>query len=159
MKEIIVIFLVSAIALFSQDNETVTPEKEQEVIKLMELTGSISMGVDVVEEIIGTYKSFFTHVPDDVFEEIKYQIDATEFMDIMVEIYSQHFTLEELREINKFYESPIGRKMTITQEIIMIQADQKGAKWGQKISDKIIEVLTEKGYYRELEETEEEIEK
>jgi len=65
---------------------------------------------------------------------------------MMVPIYSRAFSEEELNELVKFYESPIGRKMTRALPQIVSESMAAGQQWAGEVLKRLRTRLKEKGY-------------
>jgi len=74
----------------------------------------------------------------------------TELAEQIVLIYARNFTPEEMREMTRFYRTPVGQKLleklpTVTQESM-----RAGQAWGQRIGaevqNRMIEELRKKGH-------------
>ncbi|MCA1563361.1 MAG: DUF2059 domain-containing protein [Acidobacteria bacterium] len=50
----------------------------------------------------------------------------------IAEVYARHFTVDELREMIAFYESPIGRKVTESLPVVAQESMQVGMGWALK---------------------------
>ncbi len=62
---------------------------------------------------------------------------------LMVPIFGQHFSLNELEEILRFTRTPIGKKMVALMPKLMQDAEKAGASLAEKmLTDKAIEQMT-----------------
>lgn len=55
-----------------------------------------------------------------------------EYKDIMVDIMIKHYTHDEIKEILKFYNSPVGKKIQSKQNLIIKEGMEKGEQWGKE---------------------------
>lgn len=55
---------------------------------------------------------------------------------LMYPIYHKHLTLEEINELIKFYETPLGQKMISTNPKIIQESMEVGQIWGQELNSK-----------------------
>ena len=55
-------------------------------------------------------------------------------------------TLEDLKEIIRFYQTPVGQKFAKSTPLIMQESMQIGQQWGMKLGLEITKKLEEKGY-------------
>src|SRR5689334_15832472 len=96
----------------------VSPEKAKAIRRLLELMGSAKMGQQIIDQYFAMMKRSAKQVPESVWAELEKEYSADisggKLIDMMIPIYNRHFTEEELNELIKFYESPIGRKMAST---------------------------------------------
>jgi TonB family protein len=66
-----------------------------------------------------------------VFDESRKGLTAEALVDLLVPIYEKHFTPEEVRELIRFYESPIGAKLAATTPALFTDVVQGGARLGR----------------------------
>ena len=64
----------------------------------------------------------------------------------LVPIYDRYFTESEIKDLIKFYESPVGKKMVLNQPLILKDSMTVGQNWGMKIGQEIVEDLQKEGY-------------
>lgn len=60
-------------------------------------------------------------------------------------IYLKYFTVAEIREITKFYRSPIGKKMRTVSAPILLEANELSRKRLEKAVPEFMEMLRKKG--------------
>ena len=68
----------------------------------------------------------------------------------VVALYAEKYTLEELRQMIAFRQSPLGKKMDKVMPEIARQSMMFGQKWGQKVSQEVMQRLREKAQKRGL---------
>ena len=84
-----------------------------------------------------------------------YQIDMIRFFmqaasyDVvkkdLVKIYLKHFTIGEIREITKFYRSPVGTKMKKVSAEILLEANELSRQRMEKAVPAFLEQVKKKG--------------
>ena len=84
-----------------------------------------------------------------------YQLDMIQFFmqtasyDVvkkdLVKIYLKHFTVGEIREITKFYRSPVGMKMKKVSAEILLEANELSRQRMEKAVPVFLEQLKKKG--------------
>lgn len=81
------------------------------------------------------------YIPADKFSEAEKEIKATmpELYEAMAKIYMEEFTHSEIKELLKFYETPIGRKMASKTSVLAQKGMVEGARWGQEKLTPIIQ--------------------
>jgi hypothetical protein len=63
----------------------------------------------------------------------------------LARIYLKHFTISEIREITKFYNSPVGRKMREKSASVLLEANELSRKKMEKAALEFLEDLRKKG--------------
>jgi uncharacterized protein len=65
---------------------------------------------------------------------------------MLVPVYSKYLTKEDLEEMIKFYETPVGKKFAENTPKIMRESMQIGQEWGMRIGEKFEKKIRERGY-------------
>ena len=143
MKRIILILLtcIWTASGFSQKN-TITDHARQ----LLELTGSANLGIQVMNNMIASFKKQLPNVPGEFWDEFSKEINPQDLVDLIVPIYAKYYTDEELTKLIEFYKSPLGQKVVEKLPLITQDSYTAGENWGRKISEKVATKLKEKGY-------------
>ena len=136
------ILVLSVSAARAQESD---PRKEADIRELLEITGSATVALQVIDNMIVSMKMSKPVVPDSFWEEFRNEVDAQELLNLIVPIYDRHFTHDEIRAIIAFYETPVGLKFIEMLPAITQESMQAGQEWGMRISLKVIERLQEKG--------------
>ena len=71
---------------------------------------------------------------------------GADLINALVPIYDRYFTESEIKDLIKFYESPVGKKMVLNQPLILKDSMTVGQNWGMKIGQEIVEDLQKEGY-------------
>ena len=71
-------------------------------------------------------------------------------MEAYARIYTLHFSLEELRQLNAFYDSPLGRKLVQETPGISAEAMAVGQAFNHEITTEVLRALTPEMEKREL---------
>jgi hypothetical protein len=132
--------------------------KHQDTEKLMELVGTRLILRQLfdqdIDAQIAAMRRARPDVPGDFWDEFttefKRQASPDELMKVILPIYDQHFTHQEIRQLIAFYESPLGRKISTTLPEIQRESQEAGRVWGEQLGDrmnaKLKQRLAEKGY-------------
>ena len=100
-----------------RDNPTVmSMSKLQLIMRYMELSGQ-------KDNLNQTLADVITKAPSDEKEKIRNLFKTDEILSQLVPVYDRNFSLEELRDLVAFYESPVSKKLqkisaTVTQEVM-----------------------------------------
>lgn len=150
MKTRIVTLLVAALlvaTLIPADAQEVAPAKKAEIEKLLETTGALKLGQQLssvmVAQLTNELRAARPDIPQKALDVLPEEVDGVladnlpAFEEVVVRIYDRHFTLEELREINRFYASKIGRKVVGELPSVMQESVAAGQKWGQSLGPEI----------------------
>jgi uncharacterized protein len=120
--------------------------KEQDITKLMKMTGSDDLGMQVMFSMVEQFKQILPDVPAEYWDAFFKEVSGDDLINLIVPIYSKHFTHEEILAIIAFYETPTGRKMTEKLPVISEESMMAGQQWGMEIAEKLQKKLTDDGY-------------
>ena len=121
--------------------------KIKDTLKLLDKTGAFSRPAltKIFEKTLGIPYNMDKKAVDEI---VSLYIECEAFLDHTIEIaeiYGKHFTHSEIKEILKFYDSPVGRKVVSKAPIIALGTIQAGKKLAEATEDimipKILEIL------------------
>lgn len=137
-------------------SETVTEELEVAINQLLEETGALEMGEQMAEVFVAqmseTLRQSRPDLPPVAFEIIREEtmivvreeMERGSFQSMIVPIYAQFFTLEEIEEMLVFYRSPVGKKSVEVMPSLTQQSMQAGERWGMLVGPTIGTRITER---------------
>ncbi len=64
----------------------------------------------------------------------EFKAHLPELRPAMIEIWADNLTVDEMRTVRAFYDTPAGRKLLEKQPLIFQQASAVGAAWGQRVA-------------------------
>jgi hypothetical protein len=110
------------------------------------MTGASKNALQAVDLMLPSLKQAMPQVPEKVWAECRTEVRDDDMVELTYAIWDKHFTHQEIRELIRFYQSPIGQK--IIQETPAIQQESlaAGQKWGAAMLQRILNRLKEKGY-------------
>ena len=126
--------------------KTADAAKRADIKKLMDVTGSGSLGVQAMNQMITLFKQSKMGVPDKFWTDLMAEVDPNELVEMCIPSYVKHFTHAEIKQLLAFYETPLGKKLIKTQPAIMQECMIAGQKWGQKLGEKVGKKLEAEGY-------------
>lgn len=148
MKQITLIlsFLIfSLTASFAQGSPGYKPALK----KMLEVAGTEAVFKTMITQMISMLKEQKSGVPAEVWDDFETEFSKTsinDLVDLMMPIYQKHLTEADLHQIVAFYETPVGKKLTSKNPLIMQESMQAGQQWGQQIGLKLQEKIKAKGY-------------
>ncbi len=137
------VFITLPFISFSQDS------KNKKVKEFLEVSGAAKMGEQVVSSMIEMFKSSYSDVQIEFWNEFKKEIKSDQLIDLVTPIYAKHYTEQELNELINFYKSPIGQKTVNLLPVITEESMAVGQQWGMDIAGKALQKLTEKGHIKD----------
>ena len=146
-KKILTISLLLIISLtaFGQADK----EYSKTLKKMFEVSGTEVSYQAAIKQMFSMFKQQYSSVESDVWGDLEKEISKTslnELTEMLVPVYSKYMTLEDLQELIKFYETPVGKKFAKNTPLIMQESMQIGQQWGMQIGQEFEKKMKEKGY-------------
>lgn len=139
------VFVIVSCTVFGQTN----PEYSKTLQKMFDVSGSKENYQAAIDQMFSMFQQQYPEVPAELWGELKTefnQLSLNELTEMLVPVYEKHLTIEDLKELIKFYESPTGKKFAKTTPLIMQETMQIGQQWGIKIGEEFAKKMSERGY-------------
>jgi hypothetical protein len=120
--------------------------EEGQVRELLRLTGSLNVGLQMMDKILETFRRAMPAVPAEVWTGFRSEVDPRELEDAIVPLYLASFTASELEAMLAFYHSPVGEKLLRKQPELFRASGLAGQEWAADVTYRLRARLTEKGY-------------
>lgn len=114
----------------------IDPDKEEQIRKLLELTGTVKLIDQMKIQLLISFKKQRPDVPAELWTRLASEIDTKAIIDKFIPVYDKYYTLEDLLVMNAFYESPVGQKMLANNPEIAHQSAVLGQDWSKQIGQK-----------------------
>lgn len=137
----VLVFSVLAFAAAGQEGEKSSEEVARE---LLEVSGAGQMGLQVMQQMLATYKTTMPDVPQEFWDEILKDVDPEELVDLVTPIYVKHLTKEEMEAAITFYRTPAGKAILAKLPVIMQESMTAGQQWGMQLGAKVQKRLQER---------------
>jgi hypothetical protein len=98
---------------------------KNDVVKYLEVSGQSNTFKMITKELS-------TNIPDAKKADFQKELDSSinELMGKMADMYMSEFTHDEIKALLKFYESPVGKKLTDKTEVLYTKGQAVGQEWG-----------------------------
>jgi uncharacterized protein len=106
----------------------ISPEKATEIKRYLSLSRMLTMQKDAMPDVPA---AFWDELGKDVKSETPNLIAR------LLPIFDKHFTVEDFKGINAFYETPVGQRMAEKQPLIMKDSMAAGQEWGMALGAKL----------------------
>lgn len=138
----ICIGLTSSLAQESDDYTATLKE-------MFKVAGTEESYKTVVLQMFDMFKRQYPTVSDSIWnglesEFLKSSLD--ELTEMLSPVYAKYLTLEDLKAVIAFYNSPAGKNFSRSTPLILQESMQIGEQWGRKVGENFIKQLEEKGY-------------
>jgi uncharacterized protein len=150
MKFIRYLFTALAAASFALPSlaaEELTREKRADIERLLEMTGALSLSKQMAAMAAGQMaqllKKSRPDIPqkalDALPEEIGFVFEANmgSFKEVVIPVYHKYFTADEMKEMIRFYSTPLGQKTVKVLPSLMSETMVAGQKWGEGLGPEI----------------------
>jgi hypothetical protein len=132
----------------------IDPAKEADIRHLLEVTKAgvlATQAMDAQEKVIrpmlvqafppGDYRD---KLIDLFFAKFHAKRNIQDLENLIVPVYDKYYTREEIQQLLKIYETPLGQKMVDTMPKILQESQEAGRTWGESMGrDSMREVLAE----------------
>lgn len=125
---------------------TAAATKEARIRELMRVTGMADLGRKMLANILGSMKQTMPKVPDEFWQRMAAQAKIEDLMEMVIPIYSSHFTLDEINQLIAFYSTPLGKKVLGEMPGVMQECMTAGRKWGEDLGAQVVDQLEKEGY-------------
>jgi len=134
-------FVLISFLANAQDNS-----KREKIKHLLELTGSGKLGMQVMDQMMSSFKNSYSTVKQEFWDNFRKEINANDIENLILPVYDKYYTETDIDQLITFYNSPIGKKMINTMPLVMQETMKAGQNWGKEISEKVLARLKEKGH-------------
>jgi uncharacterized protein len=135
------------------DGQDVSPEKRAAIEKLLEITGAMKLGQQfssaIVTQLTNTLRATHANVPQKALDALPEVVDGVfaenigALKEILVHIYDEHLTLQDVEGLNQFYSTDLGQRVIRTLPSILQESLAAGQKWGQALGPELASRLRE----------------
>lgn len=142
----IAMLFVTAPSVSAQDQNQ---EYKEVLAKMMTLSGAMASTDAMLSQISTMMKQTSPNVPNTYWESFSAkfkEIIGNKLVEMYVPIYQKYLTLDDLKQIVAFYESPIGQKLGVATPLMAVEGMKIGQKLGMEIVTELQNDLKEKGY-------------
>jgi hypothetical protein len=143
MKKQIMLNILFLFALTIMGNAQ-TEEYAASILKMQKLNGSLA----TYDMIFNQLKKAKPNVSDSAWTVVKkdvYDIQVEKLNQQLIPVYQKHFTLDDIKALIAFYESPIGKKLAEKTPLITGESMQISQKWGMALMQEIQSYLDKRG--------------
>lgn len=133
--------------VLAQQRAPVDPAKSSTIRHLLDLTGAARLALNGMEAMVPAQRAANPQIPVVFWDAFlaRARQDLNQLVDSMIPIYASHFSLAELDQLVRFYESPLGRHLNEVQPLILQESMQMGQRWGAIIGREVGESLARSG--------------
>jgi len=132
MKQLILLLLAITVCSLSPARADVSPEKRAQIEKLLQLTGTERLMGQMENQLIASFRAQMPQVPEAFWTKFQQKMNTREMLDLIIPVYDKYYTLDDLKAVNAFYQTPVGQKVLSTLPQVMQETMKIGQEWGEK---------------------------
>ena|SRR5215469_2570864 len=128
--------------------------KKADIRHLLEITGAANLASQSMDEMEKTMRPLITgalppgeyrdKLVDLFFEKFRSKRDPDQLLALIVPIYGKYFSDDDIKQLIRMYETPIGQKMLSLLPKVVAESQVTGKAWGEEIGRQcMLEVLAE----------------
>lgn len=136
MKKIV--FIIATL-VFSITVANAQPATAKSIKELMNKTGAGQMGMQAMQQMLPALKKMVPNAPEKFWNDFMAEVSPEDLVNMVIPIYQKYLTEEDIQAINRFYDSPAGRKLIQSQPMIMRESMMTGRAWGEQLARKVID--------------------
>jgi hypothetical protein len=129
-----VLGLFPSMALALNESVQTNASPEDLARQLIHLTGGGGLGKQLMTQMVDSFRKADPKVPEEFWTEFLASVDPKQLEDLVVPIYVQNFTAEEMRASIQFYSSPVGQSLIHKLPVVLQQSMAVGQEWGKKLA-------------------------
>jgi hypothetical protein len=115
--------------------------KEKDIRRLLGLMNASSMGAQVMGQLRQVFSQQNPNIPAAFWDNFMSKAKPEDMTDMIVPIYDKHLSHDDIKELCKFYETPVAKKFVAQMPKIMQESMAVGQKWGADLAEKVIAEL------------------
>ena len=137
---------VCILALLSLPVTVFAETKTDKVVKVLEMTKVMSTAQKVNDAVIEQLSPMFPAEAAPVFEGVSASMTSDKFKNLIVKLYEEFYTEDELDAMISFYSSKEGKSILEKMPKVMQESMAIGNVYGQMQAKKIMDAMKEKGF-------------
>lgn len=132
MKKTVLTFALLLITTLSFSQEAF----KNDVLKYLDISGQANTFKMITKDLSA-------NIPEAKKEDFQRDLDKSilELMGKMADMYMTEFTHDEIKALLKFYESPIGKKLTEKTEVLYNKGQTVGQEWGMGLQSMMMKYM------------------
>ncbi len=119
----------------------IDPTKAALIRQVIDATGATRNAQENVDQMIDMLRKASPDTPELLWVRLREKVDPREIFDIVVAVYDRHYSLEEIRGLLAFYESPAGKVFLREMPKANQEVEQEIEAWSGRVATELIQEL------------------
>ncbi len=136
----LVLFVFSSFTSRAQKNV----EYNEALTEMLEASGTMDAYQGMVIEMISMMRTVSTNIDDEIWEKFEKKftnVSMDELITKLEPVYAKYYTLEDLKNIIQFYETPTGQKIKETTPNVLEESMKIGKEWGLEVGAELMQEI------------------
>ncbi len=131
-------FLVLLMLFVTNTISAQQDEFKKDALKVIEISGGSTQMRLIKNQLL-------PNVPKDKQAMFALEFDGqlAKLLDKMADLYKEIYTHDDVKEMIKFYESPIGKKIQEKTPVLFEKSQELGMQWGEELQPMLMKYLQE----------------
>lgn len=113
-------------------------EKAATIRRLLTLLGTEKLTQQRIALVLSSMQAAMPDASPDLWTKIRASINYNELVELLVPIYSRHYTQQDVDGLIAFYQTPLGQKVVSQLPQISKESLLAGQQWGQQKAQEIL---------------------
>jgi hypothetical protein len=149
MRKLILLSVLTIVSGIHVAQAEIPAVKRQEIETMLRLTGMEKLMGQMKTQMINGLKAQMPQVPETFWITFQSKMNMGELLEKIIPLYDKYYTMEDLKAVNAFYQSPAGQRVLSTLPQLMQESMKIGQEWGEKVgkqaADEAIQELNKRG--------------
>lgn len=120
---------------------------DEDIRVLFEVNGSKTAYVSMIDNMVNILGKDKQEEPEwKAYSAIFRETSVDELIEMLIPIYKNNFTQQDIKDLIGFYQSPIGLKLASKSTMMTQESMNIGLKWGQEVHNRLKTQIKNKGY-------------
>ena len=121
--------------------QSIDPAKAAEIRKMLQVSGTAGQMQRMLDQALAAYRAKNPNISPEFWVQLEKDASVGNLLDKMVPLYDKYYTLDDLKAMNAFYQSPAGQHVLAATPQIVTESSQIGQQWGRVLALKIASEL------------------
>lgn len=123
--------------------DDIDPAKKVEIVKLLQTMGTVKMTQQIMGQMISQFKVQNSSISSDFWDRFEKEMNVQGLVDKIIPLYAKYYSLDDLKALNAFYQTPAGQRMLTATPLIMHESMAIGQDWGRQVVTHLMSEIKE----------------
>lgn len=106
---------------------------------LLKASGAVDAMIAAMRAAIPAQRQATPQIPAEFWTRFEARVvqDANILVDSVAVVYASAFSLQDLKDLTAFYNSPLGQRLRVAQPDLIVKSSAIGQRWGGRIGAEV----------------------